>query len=147
MANHGKSIQNTFENEEDGGPLRVIDIFCIICQLLDVQVAQGNAKKASLLLRYPSDPEVVKVFRNWVSYALLPENMPITSQLNIWWMMTQILTSSEFDFLFAFSVAIGCLFILSLVLVLSCIVCISRKCCRRKSTNALKTTGYKYTQV
>ena len=79
MANHGKSIQNTFENEEDGGPLRVIDIFCIICQLLDVQVAQGNAKKASLLLRYPSDPEVVKVFRNWVSYALLPENMPIAS--------------------------------------------------------------------
>jgi len=73
MANHGKSIQNTFENEEEGGPLHVIDIFCIICQLLDVQVAQGNTKKASLLLRYPSDPEVVKVFRNWVLYALLPD--------------------------------------------------------------------------
>ena len=70
------------DSNDNSGVISILDIYDIICQLLDVQEvpksAGGNAKRASLLLR-PSEPKVVKVLRNWMSYALLPENVPITS--------------------------------------------------------------------
>ena len=83
MANH-KIARN--QDEEESSSLHVIDLFCIICKLLDKQIpefAQGNTKRASLLLRYPSDPEVVKVIRSWFHTWMLPQNVPITSKFQL----------------------------------------------------------------
>ena len=69
------------DSNDNSKDISVLDIYDTICQLLNVEVpksAGGNAKRASLLLR-PSEPKVVKVLRNWMSYALLPENIPVTS--------------------------------------------------------------------
>ena len=65
--------------------IRVVDIFTLLCNLLEVeprpqpQVASGQINRVKSLLRYPSDTQVVKVIRNWMVLALMPENVPITS--------------------------------------------------------------------
>ena len=84
MANKNRHPHDDDDSNDNSEVISVLDIYEIICQLLDVQkvpnsAAGGNAKRAASLLLRPSEPKVVKVIRNWISYALLPENVPITS--------------------------------------------------------------------
>ncbi len=67
--------------------LRVVDLFLLLCNLLEVESVPVNASQSGdmnrvkQLLRYPSDTQVVKVIRNWMTVALMPENVPITSTI------------------------------------------------------------------
>jgi len=82
LANGGKNvIPKSIQDAEE--PIRVVDLFALLCHLLDVEAPQSIAsdkKRVNVLLRYPSDTEVVKVIRNWMSFAFLPENAPLTSK-------------------------------------------------------------------
>lgn len=62
--------------------MRVVDLFALLCNLLEVKYpshAVGDMDRVRNLLRYPSDTQVVKVIRGWMSMALMPQNLPITS--------------------------------------------------------------------
>ena len=63
--------------------VRVVDIFVLLCNLLDVTCPKhvsGDSKRINAMLRYSTDTtQVVKVIRSWISVAFQPENAPITS--------------------------------------------------------------------
>ena len=66
--------------------VEVVDLFALLCNLLEVKAptsASGQINRVKSFLRYhPSDTgnQVVKVIRNWMDFALMPENVPITSE-------------------------------------------------------------------
>ena len=83
FANDGDAMA-TAASSSAAEDIRVVDIFTLLCNLLEVeppqpQVASGQINRVKSLLRYPSDTQVVKVIRNWMVLALMPENVPITS--------------------------------------------------------------------
>ena len=76
------------QKETEVEAIEVVDLFSLLCNLLEVDVSQaqstsGNINRVKWLLRYPSDTEVVKVIRGWMSQALRPENVPITSKFRV----------------------------------------------------------------
>ena len=63
--------------------VEVVDLFALLCNLLEVEppiAASGQINRVKSFLRYPTDTDVVKVIRNWMDFALMPENVPITSE-------------------------------------------------------------------
>lgn len=124
---------------EEHPKVRVVDLFVLLCNLLEVkspQEAAGDLARVQHLLRYPSDTEVVKVIRSWMALALMPENVPITSKFFL------SSFSSAFDILFA--VAVG---LTSLTLILVLFVSIIRCCCCKSGSKQLAAANYRYTQV
>ena len=81
----GDAMATAAASASSAEDIRVVDIFTLLCNLLEVeprpqpQVASGQINRVKSLLRYPSDTQVVKVIRNWMDFALMPENVPITS--------------------------------------------------------------------
>ena len=87
FANDGDAMA-TAASSSAAEDIRVVDIFTLLCNLLEVeppqpQVASGQINRVKSLLRYPSDTQVVKVIRNWMVLALMPENVPITSNASL----------------------------------------------------------------
>jgi len=124
FANDGDAMATAAASASAAEDIRVVDIFTLLCNLLEVeprpqpQVASGQINRVKSLLRYPSDTQVVKVIRNWMDFALMPENVPITIALGV--------TA------------------LTLVLVMA-IACIRFCCCRNR--NKPLAQSYRYSQV
>ena len=79
FANGGEPLASSNQD------IRVVDLFALLCNLLEVEqppssTASSEINRVKSLLRYPSDTQVVKVIRNWMDFALMPENVPITSK-------------------------------------------------------------------
>jgi hypothetical protein len=89
FANDGDAMATAAAAASSAEDIRVVDIFTLLFNLLEVeprpqpQVASGQINRVKSLLRYPSDTQVVKVIRNWMVLALMPENVPITSNATL----------------------------------------------------------------
>ena len=71
------------ESSSEDLRVEVVDLFALLCNLLEVEppiAASGQINRVKSFLRYPTDTDVVKVIRNWMDFALMPENVPITSE-------------------------------------------------------------------
>jgi hypothetical protein len=146
MADGGKVPMPANLAQMEDTPLRVVDLFVLLCKVLDLDVPSGvpgDLNRVTVLLRNPYDNKVVKAIRSWVSYAFLPENAPITSRFAAARRTYVLLFSIHLAFLPI--VAIGVCILLLTVVVVFLIVCISRRC--RRAQEPASTTGYRYTQV
>lgn len=127
--------------EHPSSVVRVVDLFVLLCNLLEVKsptAVAGDLARVQHLLRYPSDTEVVKVIRSWMALALMPENVPITSKFFSTFLRPLIYTS------YLIAVAVG---LTSLTLILVLFVSIIRCCCCRRGSKQLAAANYRYTQV
>ena len=71
------------KNAQDQKQVRVVDLFVLLCNILDVKCpkSSGNASRIDAMLRYSTVRNVRKTLSTWISIAFEPQNAPVTSKL------------------------------------------------------------------